>query len=50
MARPAILDTVVLRYFLLVGRRDLLLALLGNPVQVPRVVFDPDEGDVPRAP
>lgn len=49
MPEPAVVDTVVLRYFLLVGRQDLLLALLGRPLMVPRVVFDPDEGDVPEA-
>lgn len=41
----AVVDTVVLHYFLLVGRADLLLRLLGTPVYVPRVVFDPDESD-----
>lgn len=40
----AVADTVVLRYFLFVGREDLLLELLGNPLGVPRTVFDPDEG------
>lgn len=48
MDRPAVLDTVVLRYFLFVGRGDLLLRLLGEPLIVPRTVFDPDEGDVPE--
>ncbi len=42
----AVVDTVVLRYFLLVGRQDLLVTLLGRPLMVPRAVFDPDEGDV----
>jgi hypothetical protein len=49
MPEPAILDTVVLRYFLLVERTDLLSALLGNPLYVPRVVFDPDEAEAPEA-
>lgn len=39
----AIIDTVVLHYFLLVARHDLLIGLLGRPIHVPRVVFDPDE-------
>lgn len=43
----AIVDTVVLRYFLLVDRTELLLNLLGSPLGVPRVVYDPEEGDVP---
>ncbi len=46
MPEPAVVDTVVLRYFLFVARQDLLVALLGRPLMVPRVVFDPDEGDV----
>lgn len=49
MASAAVLDTVVLRYFLLVGRQDLLLALLGTPLRVPRVVFDPDDEKAPEA-
>lgn len=40
-------DTVILRYFLLVERTQLLTGLLGTPIVVPRVVFDPEEGDVP---
>ncbi len=39
-----IVDTVVLRYFLFVKREDLLLRLLGRPLGVSRVIFDPDEG------
>jgi hypothetical protein len=39
----AVVDTVVLRYFLLVDEIDLLLALVGSPVAVPRIVYDPDE-------
>jgi predicted nucleic acid-binding protein len=38
-----VVDTVILRYFLLVDEFDLLLALLEGDVLVPRVVFDPDE-------
>ena len=45
----SVVDTVVLRYFLLVGRVDLLVSLLGAPLGIPRIVFDPDEGDVPDA-
>lgn len=41
----AVVDTVVLHYFLLVGQADLLLRLLGAPVHVPSIVFDPDEPD-----
>lgn len=44
----SVVDTVVLRYFLLIDQIDLLLALLGTPLGVPRIVFDPDEGDVPE--
>lgn len=43
----AALDTVVLRYFLLVDQTELLLNLVGSPLGVPRVVYDPDEGDIP---
>ena len=38
-----ILDTVVLLYFLLTGRERLLLQMLGCPLNVPYVVFDPGE-------
>lgn len=48
MPEPAVVDTVVLRYFLFVDRQDLLVALLGRPLMVPLVVFDPEEGDVPE--
>lgn len=48
MADPAVVDTVVLRYFLFVERAELLAALLQPPIYVPRIVFDPDEGDVPE--
>ena len=40
---PHIVDTVVLLYFLLVDRFDLLGALIGTPVQVPFSVHDPDD-------
>src|SRR6266508_3552114 len=43
-AEPEVLcDTVVVNYFLAVGRFDLLRNVLGGVVSVPRVVFDPDE-------
>lgn len=44
----SVVDTVVLRYFLLVDQVNLLVALLGAPLGVPRIIFDPDEGDVPN--
>lgn len=40
---PAVVDTVVLRYFLLVDQFDLLLQVLGAPIMVPRIVYDPDD-------
>jgi hypothetical protein len=40
-----VVDTVVLRYFLLVDEIELLLTTLRSPIGVPRIVFDPDEGD-----
>lgn len=43
MTPPAVVDTVVLRYFLFVDKGALLLDLLGRPIYVPRVVYDPDE-------
>jgi len=44
-----IVDTVVIRYFLLVEEEDLLLNLLGQAVAVPRVIYDPEEdNDVPE--
>lgn len=43
----AVVDTVVLHYFLLARRCDLLASLIGAPLLVPRIVFDPDEGSVP---
>jgi predicted nucleic acid-binding protein len=39
----SVIDTVVLMYFLMVDEVELLLDLLGDPIAVPRVVFDPDE-------
>lgn len=44
----SVVDTVVLRYFLLVDEIGLLLELLGAPLGVPRIIFDPDEGDAPE--
>lgn len=41
----SVVDTVVLRYFLMVDEVELLLELLGDPIAVPRIVFDPDEPD-----
>ena len=38
-----IVDTVVLLYFFLVERFDLLVGLLGDPIQVPLSVYDPGE-------
>lgn len=43
----AVLDTVILRYFLFVDRLDLLLELLGRPLAVPRIIYDPEEDDPP---
>jgi hypothetical protein len=40
-----VVDTVVLRYFLLVDEVGLLLKLIGSPLAVPRIVYDPDEAD-----
>ena len=39
----AVVDTVVLRYFLLVDEAELLIELLGAPIGTPRIVYDPDE-------
>lgn len=41
-------DTVVLLNFLLVDEFRLLVALVGRPIAVPRVVFDPEASDVPE--
>lgn len=38
-----IIDTVVLLYFLLAEQEDLLCALLGQPLQVPYAVYDPED-------
>ncbi len=38
-----IVDTVVLLYFLLVGRDELLRDLLGDALRVPLTVYDPDD-------
>ena len=38
-----VVDTVVLRYFLMVDEFDLLAELLGDPIAVPRIVYDPEE-------
>lgn len=46
---PAIVDTVLLRYFLLVERFELLLRVLGQPLMVSRVVYDPENADDERA-
>jgi hypothetical protein len=40
-----VVDTVALRYILIVGEEKLFLKLLGSPIVVPRVVYDPDEGE-----
>jgi len=40
---PTVVDTMVLHYFLVVDRVELLLELLDPPVSVPRIVFDPDD-------
>jgi predicted nucleic acid-binding protein len=42
LVEPTIVDTVVVNYFLAVGKFHLLRDLLGT-VQVPRVVFDPED-------
>ncbi len=40
---PVICDTVVVHYFVAVGRFELLAGVLGGAVHVPTAVFDPDE-------
>jgi predicted nucleic acid-binding protein len=45
LERPVVADTVVVNYFLATGAFDLLRALLGGAIRVPRAVFDPDEPD-----
>lgn len=46
---PAVVDTVVLRYFLLVDQFELLLQVLGEPLRVSRVVYDPEDAGDERA-
>lgn len=46
-ADRAVVDTVCLEYFLFANRCDLLARLIETPLMVPRIVFDPDEGDIP---
>ncbi len=41
--RPAVVDTVVLRYFLLVERFDLLSRVLGGQIMVSRIVYNPED-------
>jgi predicted nucleic acid-binding protein len=43
----AVVDTVILLYFLFVDKVDLLLELLGNPIATSSIVFDPDDDNVP---
>lgn len=44
-----VVDTVVLRYFLLVGEENLLVRLLGSPIGTSRIVYDPaEQEDVPE--
>ncbi len=43
--RPTVIDTVVLRYFLLAERLDLLIQFCGEQLQVPRIVYDPADRD-----
>lgn len=43
-----IIDTVVLMYFLLVGRETLLGDLLGRPLQVPVAAYDPEDRRPPE--
>lgn len=40
-----VVDAVVIHYFLLSGEEKLLLQLVGSPIMVPRIVFDPDDDD-----
>lgn len=46
--RPVVFDTVVINYFLATGEIELLTRLCGEPLLLPRSVFDPDEGDEVR--
>lgn len=43
---PCILDTVVLLYFLLVERFDLLRELVGTSLRVPLAVYDPEDREL----
>lgn len=40
-----VVDTVVLHYFLLADRIELLMELLQPPIGVPRIVYDPDDAE-----
>jgi predicted nucleic acid-binding protein len=44
----AVFDTVVVNYFLVAGAIELLAALFGGSLLIPRTVFDPDEEDTGR--
>lgn len=46
---PAVVDTVVLRYFLLAQRMDLLVGVLGEPLMVSRIVYDDEDSSQERA-
>lgn len=46
--RPVVFDTVVVNYFLASGEIALLAELYGQPIAIPRSVFDPDEDDSGR--
>lgn len=39
----SVVDTVVIRYFVLVDETDLLIQLVGEPIGTPRSVYDDDE-------
>lgn len=41
----SVVDTVVLRYFLFVGKADLLVQLLGRPIMVPNAVYSTADDD-----
>lgn len=45
-----IIDTIVLLYFLLAEREDLLGELVGWPLRVPFAVYDPDDRTASRKP
>lgn len=44
----SVADTVVVLNFLLVEEWQLLVTLIGRPIAVPRIVYDPESGDVPE--